>query len=205
MRSALSSARSRLPARLVLALSAVIAGQVSGCAPPPPPLIATIQQNAPKGKVVIVEFVDFECPFCRGSHLALAPVLRENEGHVVVIRKQVPLPFHPHAAPAARASVCAEAQGKEAEMADRLVVTLPGKLDDEGCAGLAEDLGLDMKAYVSCVVSASTEARIRNDVRDFAEAKLDSLPTMFIGGEKLEGEQSEATLRKAVKNARARL
>jgi protein-disulfide isomerase len=175
---------------------------LAACASPPPPVIATIQQNAPKGKVVIVDFVDFECPFCRASHLALAPVLRENEGHVVVVRKHVPLPFHPHAAPAARASVCAEAQGKEPEMADRLMATLPGKLDDAGCAELAEDLGLDMKAYLGCVVSASTEARIRNDIRDFSEAKLDSLPTMYIGGEKLEGEQSEGTLRKAVRSAR---
>lgn len=190
---------------LVVFALALVAGGLAGCMPPPPPLIATIQQSAPKGKVVIVDFIDFECPFCRASHLALAPVLRENEGHVVVVRKHVPLPFHPHAAPAARAAICAEAQGKELEMADKLVTTLPGKLNDEGCADLADELGLDMKAYVQCVASASTEARIRNDVRDFSETKLDSLPTMFIGGEKLEGEQSESTLRKAVASARRRL
>ena len=178
----------------------------AACAPPAPPAIAAIQREAAGNRpvVVIVDFVDFECPFCRASHLALAPVLRENEGHVVVVRKHAPLSFHPHALPAARASICAEAQGKEAEMADLLVTTLPSALDDRGCADLANKLALDLPRYLACVAAPSTEARIRKDLTDFSQAGLEAVPTVFVGDIKLEGEQSTASLRAAVKRARSR-
>ena len=192
----------RLP-RLPLAAS--LLGALVGCTPPAPPVVASIQREAAGNRpvVVLVDFVDFECPYCRASHLALAPVLRENEGHVVVVRKHVPLGFHPHALPAARASICAEAQGKEAEMADLLVATLPASLDEEGCAELANKLALDLPRYLACVAAPSTEARIRKDMTDFSQAKLEAVPTVFVGDIKLEGEQSGSALRAAVKRARA--
>lgn len=200
--AALSPARSRLPL-----LAAFVGGLVStACTPPAPPVIASIQREAAASRpvVVIVDFVDFECPYCRASHLALAPVLRENEGHVVVVRKHVPLGFHPHALPAARASICAEAQGKEPEMADLLMATLPASLDEEGCAELANKLALDLPRYLACVVAPSTEARIRKDMTDFSQAKLEAVPTVFVDDILLEGEQSTASLRAAVKKARSR-
>ena len=193
------------PARMFAVFAAIVAGLPAGsaaCTPAVPPVIKSAQQQVSGGRVVIVDFVDFECPFCRGSHLALAPILRENAGRIVVLRKHVPLSFHPHALSAARASICAEAQDKEPEMADLLAVTPPPHLDDEGCAELASKLGLDLPRYLACVVAPSTEARIRKDATDFSAAKLESLPSMYIDDVLLEGEQSEATLRATVKKAR---
>jgi protein-disulfide isomerase len=200
--------RSRPFASLRLALtllgSLLALGSASGCAPPAPPVIVDIQRGAARERptVVLVDFVDFECPYCRASHLALAPVLRENPRDIIVVRKHVPLAFHPHALTAARASICAEAQGKEAEMADLLVTTMPALLDEEGCAQLATKLGLDLPRYLACVEAPATEERIRKDMNDFRAAKLEAVPTMFVGDEKLEGEQTETALRSAFKRAR---
>src|SRR5215471_12266119 len=92
-----------------------------GCGPSLPPPIAAEMQKTPRGQATVVEYVDFECPFCRRLDDVLAPVLAKYPGRVRVVRKHVPLTkIHPHAEAAARASVCAEAQGQGDAMADAL-------------------------------------------------------------------------------------
>jgi hypothetical protein len=86
---------------------------------PLPEVIAQLQQ---RDVATIVEFVDFECPFCRRQQEALAPVLASFGPRVRVIRKNVPLSFHEHARDAARAACCAEEQGRGEAVAAALFV-----------------------------------------------------------------------------------
>ena len=93
-----------------------------------PDVIAEEMSKAPKGQATVVEFVDFECPFCRDEYADLAPMLSEEKDHVRVVRKLVPLTkIHPHALEAARAACCADLLGKGDAMADALTSTPPSR------------------------------------------------------------------------------
>ena len=87
---------------------------------PETPVPASIRALYVPGKINVVEFADFECPFCRRLHAVLKPVLAEYGERVAFQRFMRPLEMHPHAELAARAGLCAAAQGKGEEMADRL-------------------------------------------------------------------------------------
>src|SRR6185503_6117111 len=74
------------------------------------------------GKINVVEFADFECPYCRALHPVLKRVIQDYPAdRVHFVRKHVPLEMHELARPAARAAVCTEEQGKGEAMADALV------------------------------------------------------------------------------------
>jgi uncharacterized membrane protein len=80
---------------------------------PAPPVPAVIRALYEPDKINVVEFADFECPYCRKLHPVLKDVIRSYPaGDVHFVRKHVPLAMHENARPAARADICAEAQGK---------------------------------------------------------------------------------------------
>jgi uncharacterized membrane protein/thiol-disulfide isomerase/thioredoxin len=86
-----------------------------------PDVIAREIAQTPEGEVTLVDFADYECPFCRMTHAILAPLLAEHHDHVRVVRKNVPLTrLHPHALDAARAACCGEQMGKGDAMSDAL-------------------------------------------------------------------------------------
>ncbi len=85
--------------------------------PPVPPEIASLWIP---GKINVVEFADFQCPFCRQLHPRMAELLREYDDRVNFVRLNVPLPMHSQAQTAAAAYCCAEDQGKAGAMADAL-------------------------------------------------------------------------------------
>jgi predicted DsbA family dithiol-disulfide isomerase/uncharacterized membrane protein len=163
-----------------------------------PDVIAEELRKAPRGKVTVVDFVDYECPFCRMTHKELAPLLAAREGKVHVVRKNVPLRMHPHAMDAAKAACCAEEMGKGDAMADALVSAPSEALTAEGCEDIASSLGLDRVRFHACVASPETEARIKADADAFRAAKGHGLPTLWIGETKLEGAQDKASLEQAL-------
>jgi protein-disulfide isomerase len=168
----------------------------------PGPILAEIK-DTPHGQVTIVDFVDFQCPFCRQTHMDLAPLLKAHPGKIRVVRKQVPLSFHRHALDAARAACCGEDQGKGDEMADRLFATPPDDLTPDGCRKIAAELGLDVARYDECVADPETDKRIQRDKDLFHAIGGEGLPTLFIGAEKIEGAQGPDVLRKAIDRALA--
>lgn len=163
-----------------------------------PAVIADEMRRTEKGKVTVVDFVDFECPFCRMTHAELAPLLEERKAKVRVARKHVPLRMHPHALDAARAGCCAEALGKGDEMADALFKAQPEELTAEGCERIAKEQGLDLERFRACVLDPATESRIEKDKDTFRAAKGHGLPTIWIDGTKLEGAQDRETLASAL-------
>jgi protein-disulfide isomerase len=172
-----------------------------------PPLIAQEMQRAPKGKATVVEFVDFECPFCRDEYSALSPMLLATKEKLHVVRKLVPLTrIHPHALDAAKAACCGEVLGKGDAMADALFSSPIEELTPTGCEKIAIDLGLDPAQYDACVSDPKTADRLASDREQFdhAAAKGDGLPLLWIGDRKMMGAQNPEELRRALDEAIAK-
>ncbi|WP_394833277.1 thioredoxin domain-containing protein [Pendulispora rubella] len=167
-----------------------------------PPVIAAEIEKTPQGKVTVVDFVDFECPFCRVTHEAFSPVLASHASQIRVVRKQVPLTrIHPNALDAARAACCGEQLGKGEEMASALFQT--EDLTAAGCEKLALSLGLDLGAYRSCIGDPKVDERIQKETAEFRASKSRGLPTIYIGEHKLEGMQGAAELESTMARALA--
>ena len=167
-----------------------------------PEVIAQEMAKTPAGQVTIVDFVDFECPFCRQTAVDFDPVLAKYPGRYRLVRKQMPLTrMHPHAATAARAACCGETFGKGDEMAAKLFSSPVDQLDDEGCAKIASGLGIDEAAFKACMIDPRTQSKIDADAAEFKAAQGHALPTIWIGGELIEGAQGPEKLQKAMDKA----
>lgn len=201
-------ARMPLPAVAVGGASmaaALAAPLVKGFLTPPVPLVIRDEMaQTPAGEATVVDFVDFECPFCRMTHAELEPLLEEHAKQVRVVRRQMPLRSHPHALDAARAACCGEQLGKGDAMANALFTAPEDDLTPEGCEKLAASLGLSLDAYRACVKSAATDALIESDKAEFKAAGGFALPTIWIGDTRFVGAQPREALEKALERAIAR-
>lgn len=173
-------------------------------AAPPGPVVAetvpeVIQREQRSGVATIVEFVDFECPFCRRQQEALAPLLHEYGGRVRLVRKNVPLSFHEHARDAARTACCADEQGRGDRVAEALFTA--ADLTPDGCARVAQQAGLDMDLYRSCLASQRPDAALERDRNDARAANVSGLPTLWIGRERFEGLQTAEAVRASIDRA----
>ena len=166
-----------------------------------PPVIADEMRKTPRGKVTVVDFVDFECPFCRMTHADFGPILEQRKDKVRVARKHVPLRMHPHAMDAARAACCGERLGKADEMAEALFTAPISELTPEGCENIAVKQGLDLARFKDCVKDPEIDARIRADGETFRGAHGHGLPTIYIDGVKLEGAQEREVLQSTLDSA----
>lgn len=163
---------------------------------PLPEVIARLQE---RDVATIVEFVDFECPFCRRQQEALAPVLASYGARVRVVRKNVPLSFHQHARGAARAACCAEEQGRGEVVASALFRA--DDLTPEGCERVAQSAHVDLAAYRACLASQRPEAALERDMNDARAAEVAGLPTLYVGQERFEGLTDSDTLRASIERA----
>jgi predicted DsbA family dithiol-disulfide isomerase len=156
-------------------------------------------RKTPQGMVTVVDFVDFECPFCRMTHEEFSPVVTANAAKVRLVRKQVPLSMHEHARDAARTACCGELLGQGDRVANALFTSKD--LTKEGCEKLAIDNGLDPTAYRACIADPKIDARIDAERAEFKAAQGKGLPTIWIDDEKLEGAQPREKLEAAVSRA----
>ncbi|MDP9002425.1 MAG: thioredoxin domain-containing protein [Myxococcota bacterium] len=157
-----------------------------------------------RGAVTIVDFVDFECPFCRMTHAELEPLVEAHNEHIRLVRLQVPLRSHPHALDAALASGCGDQLGKGDAMANALFAAPVDQLTPEGCERLAQSLSLPLDAYRACIADPGTAARIEKDRADFKAAGGYALPTIWIDELELVGAQPRDILAHAIETARRR-
>ncbi len=163
---------------------------------PVPAKVAALYQP---GKINVVEFADFECPFCRKLHSELDTILEDYDGRVNFVRLHMPLDRHPHARPAARAAVCAGKQGKEAAMANYLFKA--ESLDPPSILHGAEQLRLDLKQFKHCLAEAATDRVIDQQASILREAGFQGLPTTYVGSMKIVGAQPEQVFRQALDDA----
>lgn len=164
--------------------------------PPVPPGIAAYYQP---GKINVVEFADFGCPFCRMLHPRLNKLVAAYPGKVNFVRLNLPLPQHPGARDAARAYLCAEAQQRGDQLADRLF-----EADELGPAAnrrLAVELGLDADAFDRCVAAPATDATIDRQTQLLRAAGFQGLPTTYVGATQIIGAQPDEVFRKAFDEA----
>src|SRR5882724_4460596 len=152
----------------------------------------------PKAKVMIVEFSDFQCPYCGQVEGTLKNVLAKHEGVVALAFRDYPLSqIHPLAQGAAEASRCAGEQGKFWEYHDLLFGDQNG-LDRNGLIAKAEKLQLDAKQFDTCISSERYKAQIQQDNQEGLRAGVSGTPGFFINGIFMSGAQPEATFEKAI-------
>jgi 2-hydroxychromene-2-carboxylate isomerase len=138
-------------------------------------------RGSPMAQITIVEFSDFECPYCGRAHSILGQVLNEFEGRVRLVFKHYPLGGHPRAMPAARAAIAAGNQGKFWEMHD-LLFEHQRQLEDEDLESYAQQLGLDLERFRRDMMSAETQRRIEADKAEGQRAGVEGTPTFYING-----------------------
>ena len=157
----------------------------------------------PKAPVMIVEFADFQCPYCQQVEPTLKMVLAKNEGQVAISFRDMPLTqIHPLAQGAAEAARCAGEQGKFWEYHDALFAN-QNKLDKPGLLEQARSLKLDDKQFDSCFTSERYKAQIAQDEQDARHAGVNGTPAFFINGVFLNGAQPEATFETTIQDALA--
>ena len=146
----------------------------------------------PWAPVIIVEFADFQCPFCRQAQPTLKNLLAKYKGRVSLAYRDFPLRgLHAQGQLAAEASRCAGEQGKFWEYHDLLFAN-PGKLKRDGLVEHARSLRLDEKQFDSCLSSGKYKARIEEDLQEGIRAGVAGTPGFFINGSFLSGIQAEA-------------
>lgn len=158
--------------------------------------------------ITIVSFTDFQCPFCRRTDAALAPLVDARHDRVRVVLKHVPLARHPDARSAARAAICFEALTHRPQTwvaQDDYAHALYEAMDlsEAACEDLAVEHGVDRDQFQRCLSNPATDARLERDRAAFEAVQGDGVPLLFVGGRRLEGAQTAATLRAAIDEALA--
>ncbi len=138
--------------------------------------------------IEIIEFSDFECPFCLRAHATLKQVLTAYGERVCLVYRQFPGPSHSHARPAAEASQCADEQGRFWDYHDALFAD-PASFGDSDLKAHAVKLGLDTGRFNACVDSHKYRAAVDQDINDGTAAGITGTPVFFINGRMLRGAQ----------------
>jgi len=137
-------------------------------------------------KVTLVEYSDFECPFCAKARTNVDKVMEANAGKVRLVFRHFPLPMHKNAPKAAEAAACADAQGKFFAMHDQLF-DHARELDAEKLPSYAEAIGLDMAKFNACLQSGEMAKVVERDTEAAEAIGVSSTPTFFINGRELAG------------------
>jgi protein-disulfide isomerase len=147
--------------------------------------------NAP---VKIIEFADYECPFCQRLYPNLKRVQAEYKDQVVVAYKDFPLPMHKHAEKAAEAARCAGEQGKYWEYHDLLFGGNLG-LDPAALKEYATTLSLNVAKFGGCLDSGLEAESVNKDKAEGEQLGLSATPSLFINGHFVSGVPSYEELR----------
>lgn len=157
-------------------------------APPPPEKVQMSVGNGwySVGKadapVTLVEFADYQCPFCKQFHTAAYAELKKDyidTGRVRFVSRDLPLEFHPLALKAAEAARCAGDQGKYWELRNALY-TDSAAPDEAVIKKAAQGLSLDVAALQSCVASDKYKADVQKDATEAATLQISGTPTFVL-------------------------
>lgn len=173
--------------RLAVPLAWVLAGAAAlgapllwGQYPVIPPLGPAIAALQVPGKVTIISFTDFECPFCRALHPIIEKTLEAHPERIAIVRRMMPLESHPGAMPAALAYVCTP-EAKRPEIVDALYATPEPLLTRDGTIAVAAGRGLDREELARCVDSPEARAQVEKDRKLFTDLQAQALPLTYVG------------------------
>ncbi len=178
--------------------------QGAAAAPAPPPgqqqitkanvsIEGAYTMGSKDAPLTMVEFTDFQCPFCQRFHVQTFAELKKNyidTGKLRFVSRDLPLDFHPNALQAAQAGRCAGEQGQFWTMRDRMNSN-PDKLDMNSLAGFALDLKLNVANFRSCVESGKYKAAIRSDSQTAEKIGANGTPSFVLGKSTPEGVDGE--------------
>ena len=150
-------------------------------------------QNAP---VQLVEFADYQCPYCQKAHAVLNALQEQFGDKLSVVFKDYPLPMHPHAEKAAEAARCAGAQGKFWEFHDALFESK--KLQVPELKEEARTLQLDAVRFDECLDSGAQADAVKKDAAEAKNLGLTGTPSFFANGHFLSGALSYPKLRQTI-------
>ena len=139
-----------------------------------------------KAPVTIVEFSDFECPFCGRAEGTVTQVLGAYGDKVRLVYRDFPLPMHPHAEKAAEAAHCAGDQGKYWEMHGRLFANQQS-LDVPALKKHAGELKLDQGKFDKCLDSGAKAKLVEDNRKAGEELGVTGTPAFFVNGMMLSG------------------
>ena len=139
-------------------------------------------------KVTIVEFADFQCPFCTRVNSTLTQIREQYPKDVKLVFKHLPLRIHPQAPGAHAAAEAAHRQGKFWEMHDKIFGN-QGDLAPETFVSYAGQIGLDVDAFKKDVGSDDVKKRLDADTREAQTLGVSGTPAFFINGKYLAGAQ----------------
>jgi protein-disulfide isomerase len=160
----------------------------------PPLLLPKVEVAAADGQqrgmgsapITIIEFSDYQCPFCSRAEETVKKVLDEYKGKVRLVFRQYPLPFHPQAAKASEAALCAADQGKYWEMHEKLFAN-QSALGVDQLKQHAKGLGLDGGKFDKCLDSGEKTKLVEASKKAGDEAGVNGTPAFFINGRPLAG------------------
>ena len=149
-------------------------------------------------KIVIVEFSDFQCPYCRSFHdETFKALLDAYPGKIRFVYRNFPLTsIHPGAMPAAIASLCANDQNAYWDYYEKLFSS--ENLDESTFIKYAADLELNMDTFTACLSSGSHDDTIQKDMAFSTNLGVQSTPTFFINGLALIGAQPLTSFQKLI-------
>ncbi|TMA14558.1 MAG: thioredoxin [Deltaproteobacteria bacterium] len=150
--------------------------------------------NAP---VTIVEFSDFQCPYCGREYPVIERLMKEYDGKLRLVFRHYPLDFHPFAQKAAEAGACAQDQGKFWELHDKMFSN-QGKLAVADLKGYAKTLGMDATKFDKCLDSGEKKALVDDDLKAGSAAGVNGTPAFFINGIFINGAQPYEHMKQAV-------
>lgn len=139
--------------------------------------------NAP---LVLVEFSDFECPYCSVAAREIRTVLSAYPRDVRLVYKQFPLSMHPHAEFAATASLAAQEQGKFWELHDKMFANFR-QLSRDNILAWAQQAGLDMDKFKAALEAPKNKATVKKDFQEGEAAGVNGTPALFVNGKHFNG------------------
>ncbi|MBA44442.1 MAG: disulfide bond formation protein DsbA [Magnetococcales bacterium] len=148
-------------------------------------------RGAKNADITIVDYSEFQCPFCGRSRGTLDELAKRYEGKIQIVYKNFPLDFHPEAVPAAKAAYAANKQGKFWEFHDVMFANQQN-LSEDLYVKTARDLGLDIEKFNADRNSADADAAIKQDAADGTEIGVRGTPFFLINGVPLSGAQPVA-------------
>jgi len=157
-----------------------------------PPRVAVAAEGPAKGPadapITIVEFSDFECPFCSKGEEVIQQVLAKYPGKIKLVYRDFPLPFHSHAQKAAEAAHCAGEQGKYWEMHGKLFANQKA-LDEASLKGYAKEIGVDEAKFGKCLASGEKAKDVEANKKAGEAVGVTGTPAFFVNGMLLNGAQ----------------
>lgn len=162
-------------------------------------------QGPADAPVTVIEYGDYECPYCRGAFRDVQEMLHEYRGNIRFAFRNFPIPqLHPHAAQAAEAAEAAGAQGKFWPMYE-LLLQPHAHLDDDSLVTYAEVIGLDVHRFAEDLAQQRYAARIDSDVQEGLRNGVNATPKFYVNGQRVDGkvplEHLEELVRQAVQTS----